>query len=127
MAFTPLENLEDDRTDGNGIIRLWFNSNVESGEWSTSGTFGEDSYKYFYMPTGFIFQNGQFFWEFNMMYQNIQIYLVNFWGLYSLPARIPQPLMTDPDTKLPYLLVPLDGRPNQVQEKRYFILVTGDV
>lgn len=123
-----------------GIISLWNKTNVfNRTDWSTVGEYGKDIFYYFIIPAGFVYSGDKDTFIFNfglkyvkkerkvsgaIYYDGIQLLregkTESFWSLdESTPPEVTT--QTDPDTKLPYLVVPDCGLPNHKVEKRYFI------
>lgn len=123
-----------------GIISLWNKTNVfNRTDWSTVGEYGKDIFYYFIIPAGFVYSGDKDTFIFNfglkyvkkerkvsgvIYYEGIQKLqegeTESFWSLdESTPPEVTT--QTDPDTKLPYLVVPDCGLPNHKVEKRYFI------
>lgn len=123
-----------------GIISLWNKTNIfNRTDWSTVGDYGLDIFYYFIIPAGFVYAGYKdtFIFNFGLKYvkkeRSVSGYVEHnglrwlqegktesFWSLdESEPPRVQ--MLTDPDTKLPYLLVPDCGLPNHNTEKRYFI------
>lgn len=123
-----------------GIIALWNKTNVfDKNPWSTQGDYGKDIFYYFIIPAGFVFSGtvDTFTFNFGLKYvfkeREVTGYVNHsgqrwlqegktekFWSLdESSPPDVT--IQTDPDTKLPFLIVPDCGLPNFKEEKRYFI------
>lgn len=123
-----------------GIISLWNKTNLfNKTDWSTLGEYGKDIFYYFIIPPGFVYSGTKdvFIFNFGLKYVKKErsvtgvIYhdgrhdlqqgkTESFWSLDESEPPLVN-MLTDPDTKLPYLLVPDCGLPNHRVEKRYFI------
>lgn len=136
--WNPTSTLEN--APNGGIITLWNKTNVfNNTPWSTEGNYGEDIFYKFIIPAGFVFSGKKdtFIFNFGLKYvfkeREVTGYVNHsgqhwlqrgktekFWSLdESDPPEVQ--MLTDPDSKLPYLLVPSCGLPNHKTEIRYFI------
>jgi len=132
MTWFPQQNLSDDLSDSEGIIKLWGSPNLKNAQdWRTSGIFSTDLYHYFFIPHNFYFLSNNTFayhFPFRYIFQNIKVFhdgiqtSEEFWRLQPSNDAT-STIQTDIKTKLPYLFIPNLGQPNYKEIKSYFIPV----
>lgn len=131
-AFSPLNNLSENLSDSEGIVKLWAESNLLKSDWKLDGSFGGDIYYYFFIPSDFIIQNNKVYYNNSYKYIKRPIEVYHNGIRYSEEIWVMEEssltecnILTDDRTKLPYVIKPSLGRYNFQTERCYFIPVGG--
>jgi len=130
--FSPFKNLSENLSDNDGIVKLWADTNLLKSDWKLEGTFGVDTYYYFFVPSDFIIQNNKVYYNNSYKYNKRQVYVYHSNGRWTEEIWVMDEgslqsceILTDERTKLPYVIKPSLGRFNFKTERCYFIPVGG--
>lgn len=126
--WTPISNYSSVNPQ-DGIIRLWSSPNIMDGDWRVEGVFGRDIFHYFFIPDGFYYSGGTFYYNssgFKYQFNHVWVYTSNSTGRTDEFFRVVQsgniqtPLNTDKLFKLPYLMFPDFNGHQNITQRSYF-------
>lgn len=138
MLWDPKTSLEKSLPPLGGIVVLWHDANVfVKSPWRVEGVYGKDIFSYFFLPPGFIYDEGVFYYNDPFIYVEKTLEVTGYvshegwrwlqegktepnWHLEPSELSAVE-LETCPTTKLPFLQVPDRGRPDFKKESRFFI------